>query len=106
MNKKILIMKRPTRIKVCIMMDCIMIALFGISAVVFLIQGQHAELGYNILLALAWLLVLMKNREISHYVKLIDLYEELVRKQDEYINILVGVLNEKQKDNDTGTNNQ
>ena len=86
-----------------IITDCVMIALFGISAVVFLTQGRHAEAAYNLLLALVWLLVLMKNREISHYVKLINLYEELVRKQDEYINILVGVLNEKQTDNDTDT---
>ena len=78
-------------------------AFFGILSVILFTQGRYAEVAYNFLLALVWLLVLMKNREISHYVKLINLYEELVRKQDEYINILVGVLNEKQTDNDTDT---
>lgn len=106
MNKKILIMKRPTRIKVCIMMDCIIIALFGISAVVFLIQGQHAEMGYNILLVLAWLLVLMKDCDIATYAKLVDLYKEVTKENDEFLAKLVNYLNEKQKDNDTGTNNQ
>lgn len=86
-----------------IITDCVMIALFAIPAVIFLTQGRHAEAAYNLLLTLAWLLILMKDRLIGHYVKLIDLDEELVRKQDEYINILIGVINEKQKNNDTDT---
>lgn len=86
-----------------IAMDFFMPVFFGIWSVISLTQGRHAEAAYNLLLALAWLLVLMKDREISHYVKLVDLYEELVRKMDEYINILVGILNEKQTDNDTDT---
>lgn len=86
-----------------IAMDFFMPVFFGILFVILFTQGRHAEAAYNFLLALVWLLVLMKNREISHYVKLINLYEKLVRKQDEYINILVGVLNEKQTDNDTDT---
>ena len=78
-----------------------MIAFFGMSSVIFLIQGQHVKAGYNLLLTLAWLLILMKDCLIGHYVKLVGLYKELESKYDEYINYLVGVLYEKQKDNDT-----
>lgn len=82
-------------------MDCVLIALFGMSSVMFLIQGQHVKAGYNLLLTLAWLLIFMKDRLIGHYIKLVGLYKEMESKYDEYINYLVGVLYEKQKDNDT-----
>ena len=87
--------------KAQIVMDCVLIALFGIPSVIFLTQGRHAEAVYNLLLALAWLLILIKDRLIGHYVKLVGLYKEMESKYDEYINYLVGVLYEKQKDNDT-----
>lgn len=87
--------------KVQIVMDCVLIALFGMSSVMFLIQGQHVKAGYNLLLTLTWLLIFMKDRLIGHYIKLVGLYKELKSKYDEYINYLVGVLYEKQKDNDT-----
>lgn len=87
--------------KAQIVMDCVMIALFGMSSVMFLIQGQHVKAGYNLLLTLAWLLIFMKDRLIGHYVKLVGLYKEMESKYDEYINYLVGVLYEKQKDNNT-----
>ena len=82
-------------------MDCTMIAIFAIPAVMFLIDGQHIKAGYNLLLTLAWLLILMKDRLIGHYIKLVGLYKEMESKYDEYINYLVGVLYEKRKDNDT-----
>lgn len=89
--------------KAQIVMDCVMIALFGILFVKFLTQGEYTEAAYNLLLMLAWLAILLKDRENARYVKRIDLYEELVKKMDEYINILIGVINEKQKNNDTDT---
>lgn len=87
--------------KTQIVMDCVLIALFGMSSVIFLIQGQHVEAAYNLLLTLAWLLILMKDRLIDHCVKLVGLYKEMESKYDKYINYLVDVLYEKQKDNDT-----
>lgn len=87
--------------KAQIVMECILIAFFGMSSVIFLIQGQHIKAGYNLLLTLAWLLILMKDRLIGHYIKLVGLYKEMESKYDEYINYLVGVLYEKRKDNDT-----
>ena len=89
--------------KAQIITDCVMVALFGISAVVFLIQGQHAELGYNILLVLAWLLVLMKDYDIATYAKLVDLYKEATKENDEFLDKLLDYINEKQKDNGTDT---
>ena len=89
--------------KAQIITDCVMVALFGISAVVFLIQGQHAELGYNILLVLAWLLVLMKDCDIATYAKLVDLYKEATKENDEFLDKLLDYINEKQKDNGTDT---
>ena len=87
--------------KAQIIMDCVMIVLFGISSVTFLTQGRYTEAIYNILLVLAWLVILLKDLENARYVKLVDLYKELERKQDEYINFLIGVINKKQKYNDT-----
>lgn len=87
--------------KTQIVMDCVLIALFGMSSVIFLIQGLHVEAAYNLLLTLAWMLILMKDRLIGHCVKLVGLYKEMESKYDKYINYLVDVLYEKQKDNDT-----
>ena len=87
--------------KAQIIMDCVVITFFGISSVTFLTQGRYTEAIYNILLVLAWLVILLKDLENARYVKLVDLYKELERKQDEYINFLIGVINKKQKYNDT-----
>lgn len=87
--------------KVQIVMDCVMIAIFGAGAIMSFMQGGHMGTSFFLLLVLAWLAILLKDLENARYVKRIDLYEELVKKMDEYINILVGVLNEKQKNNDT-----
>ena len=81
--------------KAQIIMDCVMIALFAIPAVMFLIDERHVEAAYNLLLALAWLHILMKDRLIGHYVKLIGLYEELVKKLDEYIKLINEKTNRK-----------
>lgn len=61
---------------------------------------------FFLLLVMAWAVVLAKDLELGHYIKLVDLYKELERKQDEYINFLICVINEKQTDNDTDTDNQ
>ena len=87
--------------KAQIVMDCVLIAFFGISSVTFLTQGRYTEAIYNILLVLAWIAILLKDLENGYYVKLVDLYKELERKQDEYINFLIGVINKKQKYDDT-----
>ena len=87
--------------KAQIIMDCVLIAFFGISSVTFLTQGRYTEAIYNILLVLAWIAILLKDLENGYYVKLVDLYKELERKQDEYINFLIGVINKKQKYDDT-----
>ena len=89
--------------KAQVITDCVMIALFAISSVIFLTQGRHAEAAYNLLLALAWLLILMKDRLIGHYAKLIDLYKEVRRENEEFLDKLVSHINEKQKDNETDT---
>lgn len=86
-----------------IITDCVMIALFAIPAVIFQTQGRHAEAAYNLLLALAWLLILMKDRLIGRYAKLVDLYKEVQRENEEFLDKLVSHINEKQKDNDTDT---
>ena len=89
--------------KAQIMMDCAMIAIFGAGAIMSFMQGEHMEASFFLLLVLAWSTILLKDLENARYVKRIDLYEELVKKMDEYINILIGVINEKQKNNDTDT---
>lgn len=84
-------------------MDCVMIALFGASAIISLVQGEHWEASLFLLLVLAWLLILMKDRENDHYVKLIEFYKEVMKENDEFLDKLVNYLKEKQTDNDTDT---
>ena len=86
-----------------IITDCVMIALFAIPAVIFLTQGRHAEAPYNLLLALAWLAILLKDLENARYAKLVDLYKEVQRENEEFLDKLVSHINEKQKDNETDT---
>lgn len=92
--------------KVQIAMDCVMIAVFGARMIMSLVQDEYIVTSFFLLLVMAWAVVLAKDLELGHYIKLVDLYKELERKQDEYINFLIGVINEKQKDNDTDTDNQ
>lgn len=82
-------------------MDLAMIAVFGAGVIMSFAQGEYYVMFFSLLLTLAWLLILMKDRLIGHYVKLVGLYKEMESKYDEYINYLVGVLYEKRKDNDT-----
>ena len=84
-----------------IIMDCVLIALFGITSVIFLTQGRHAEAVYNLLLALAWLAILLKDLENARYVKLINLYKEVTEENDKFLDKLLDYINEKQTDNDT-----
>lgn len=86
-----------------IIMDCVMIALFGISSVIFLTQGRHAEAVYNLLLALAWMAILLKDLENARYAKLINLYKEVTEKNDKFLDKLLDYINKKQKGNDTDT---
>lgn len=86
-----------------IIMDCVMIALFGIPSVIFLTQGRHAEAVYNLLLALAWLAILLKDLENARYAKLISLYKEVTEENDKFLDKLLDYINEKQTDNDTDT---
>ena len=103
MNKKILIMKTNSNNlrKAQIIMNCVLIAFFGISSVTFLTQGWHTEAIYNILLVLAWIAVLLKDLENARYVKLINLYKEVTKENDEFLDKLVNYINEKQKYDDT-----
>lgn len=84
-----------------IIMDCVLIVFFGISSVIFLTQGRHAEAVYNLLLALAWLAILLKDLENARYAKLINLYKEVTEENDKFLDKLVNYLKEKQTDNDT-----
>lgn len=86
-----------------IIMDCVMIALFGISSVIFLTQGRHAEAVYNLLLALAWMAILLKDLENARYAKLINLYKEVTEENDKFLDKLLDYINKKQTDNDTDT---
>ena len=86
-----------------IIMDCVMIALFGIPSVIFLTQGRHAEAVYNLLLALAWLAILLKDLENARYAKLINLYKEVTKENDKFFDKLLDYINKKQKGNDTDT---
>ena len=87
--------------KAQIIMDCVMIAFFGISSVTFLTQGRYTEAIYNILLVLAWLAILLKDLENARYVKLINLYKEVTEENDKFLDKLLDYINEKQTDNDT-----
>ena len=80
-----------------------MVALFAIPAVIFLTQGRHVEATYNLLLVLAWSTILTKDLEIGRYVKLVDLYKEATKENDEFLDKLLDYINEKQKDNGTDT---
>lgn len=82
-------------------MDCVMIAFFGISSVTFLTQGRHTEAIYNLLLALAWLAILLKDLENARYVKLIKLYKEVQKDNEEFLDKLLDYINKKQKYDDT-----
>ena len=84
-----------------IIMDCVLIALFGIPSVIFLTQGRHVEAVYNLLLALAWLAILLKDLENARYAKLINLYKEVTEENDKFLDKLLDYINEKQTDNDT-----
>ena len=86
-----------------IITDCVMVALFAIPAVIFLTQGRHVEATYNLLLALAWLAILLKDLENARYAKLVDLYKEATKENDEFLDKLLDYINEKQKDNGTDT---
>ena len=86
-----------------IIMDCVMIALFGIPSVTFLTQGRHAEAVYNLLLALAWMAILLKDLENARYAKLINLYKEVTEENDKFLDKLLDYINKKQKGNDTDT---
>ena len=89
--------------KAQIITDCVMVALFAIPAVIFLTQGRHVEATYNLLLALAWLAILLKDLENARYAKLVDLYKEATKENDEFLDKLLDYINEKQKDNGTDT---
>ena len=81
--------------KAQIITDCVMIALFAISSVIFLTQGRHAEAAYNLLLALAWLAILLKDLENARYAKLVDLYKEVQRENEAFLDKLVSHINKK-----------
>ena len=87
--------------KAQIVMDCVLIAFFGISSVTFLTQGRYTEAIYNLLLVLAWLAILLKDLENARYVKLINLYKEVQKDNEEFLDKLLDYINEKQTDNDT-----
>lgn len=87
--------------KAQIVMDCVLIAFFGISSVTFLTQGRYTEAIYNILLVLAWLAILLKDLENARYAKLVDLYKEVQRENEEFLDKLLDYINEKQKYDDT-----
>lgn len=87
-------------------MDCVMIAIFGASAIMSFVQGEYMGASLFLLLVLAWSAILIKDLEIGHYAKLIDLYKEAMKENDEFLDKLLGYINEKQKDNDTDTPNQ
>ena len=84
-----------------IVMDCVMIVLFGAGAIMSFVQGEHGEASLFLLLVLAWLLVLMKDRLIGHLIKIIGLYKEVQKENEEFLDKLVNSINEKQTDNDT-----
>ena len=86
-----------------IIMDCVLIALFGIPSVIFLTQGRHVEAVYNLLLALAWMAILLKDLENARYAKLINLYKEVTEENDKFLDKLLDYIKKKQTDNDTDT---
>ena len=97
--QKILIMKN--KIKAQIIMDWAMIVLFIIGTIMSFVRGENRETFFNLLLVLAWLLILMKDRLIGHLIKIIGLYKEVQKENEEFLDKLVNSINEKQTDNDT-----
>ena len=87
--------------KAQIIMDCVMIVLFGAGAIMSFVQGEHGKAYLLLLLALAWLAILLKDLENARYAKLVDLYKEVQRENDEFLDKLVNYINEKQKYDDT-----
>lgn len=92
--------------KVQITMDCAMIAIFGAGAIMSFMQSEHMGASLFLLLVLAWSAILMKDLEIGHYAKLINLYKEVMQENDEFLDKLLNYIKEKQHDNDTDTDNQ
>ena len=87
--------------KVQIVTDCVMIAIFGAGTIMSFVQGEHKDTSFFLLLVLAWLAILLKDLENARYAKLIDLYKEAMKENDEFLDKLVNYLKEKQTDNDT-----
>ena len=87
--------------KVQIIMDCVIIAIFGEGIIISLSQDQYRETSLFLLLVLAWLLMLLKDLDIMHYAELVDLYKEVTKENDEFLAKLINFINEKQTDNDT-----
>ena len=87
--------------KAQIIMDCVMIVLFGAGAIMSFVQDEHGEVSLFLMLVLAWSTVLLKDLEIGHYAKLVDLYKEVTKENDEFLDKLVNYINEKQKYDDT-----
>lgn len=92
--------------KAQIVMDCVMIAIFGAGAIMSFVHGEYMGASLFLLLVLAWSAILLKDLENARYAKLIDLYKEAMKENDEFLDKLLGYINEKQKDNDTDTPNQ
>lgn len=92
--------------KAQIVMDCVMIAIFGAGAIMSFVQGEYMGASLFLLLVLAWSAILMKDLEIGCYVRLIDLYKEVQKDNDEFLDKLLNYIKENQKDNDTDNPNQ
>lgn len=92
--------------KAQIVMDCVMIAIFGAGAIMSFVHGEYMGASLFLLLVLAWSAILLKDLENASYAKLIDLYKEAMKENDEFLDKLLNYIKEKQKDNDTDTPNQ
>ena len=87
-------------------MDWAMIALFGAGTIMSFVRGEHRDASFFLLLVLAWLLILMKDRLIGHLIKIIGLYKEVQKNNEEFLEKLINFIKEKQTDNDTDTDSQ
>ena len=87
--------------KAQIVMECILIALFGASVIISFVRDEYWVMLFFLMLALAWLIILLKDLEISRYVKLINLYKEVTEENDKFLDKLLDYINKKQKYNDT-----
>ena len=87
--------------KAQIIMVCVMIAHFGASVIISFVRDEYWVMLFFLMLALAWLIILLKDLEISRYVKLINLYKEVTEENDKFLDKLVNYINEKQKYDDT-----